>query len=269
MCRKFAGHQNAYLGAGGASRTTAGQEVRPTTAEFFDPLVESGLADPDFRVREVAIDLLPDTNPSNSPRGLPRHCPTSMVHDPIARPAWSEALAQHDPAFEAWIDAGLPGGDPVLLDVAERRADPRLAKRVAAGWKSLSAELMPQLTAVAVKQCSPLLSRTLFGERETARGTSAVCPLPTISAPTMRGSASVSTIGNRGSQPRRLKSSETGIAITRRRCGRKRPAASRPATAKYAQAHKHGFAFEAHFQSGHGAHRAGYHALQACNPPLG
>ena len=150
-----------------ADRTTSGDATLKLDADLQSTILALATNDPDFRVRSQAITLAVQTVPEAAVKLAAEAFAETSDSDlrPASRldqAAWLDALAQHDAAFQAWLTAGSPGGDPVLMGLAARRADPALAKTLRTRWKSLTPEQAAHLTPAAIRQRDGMLTRTLF-----------------------------------------------------------------------------------------------------------
>ena len=133
---------------------------------------ELGRGDPDLRVRREAIRLIGELDPRRTvvlaaeafgePGRSPLRLRSGQAHD---RPLWADAVASNEAALDEYAQGGLPGGPALLLAVAARRADPRLAKILTERWEELATRDPAALSAAAIRQRDKALARALFEKR--------------------------------------------------------------------------------------------------------
>jgi hypothetical protein len=138
--------------------------LQPESNEF-KALIQ-GLADPDLRVRKVAIELFVSCDPDAFiQKALAAFDPDNG--DVVARPIWTEILAKSELGMRAWTKAGLPGEKSLLLSVAGRFPRVDIAAALRKQIPELTAADAGPFVAAAIKQRDPALSKALFDARES------------------------------------------------------------------------------------------------------
>ena len=160
VCVKHLSHSNWFV----RRQSLLGAEALLRGGGELAEAVNIALGDPDLRVREQAIRLLGhlDANQTLSETvaiysGEGRH------HQ--EKPHWLSALCKNDPAFEAYLGKGLPGGEELFLAVAGRRASPPIAARLLSLAEKKQFHSDHAFFSAAVTQRDKALTKRLFEMR--------------------------------------------------------------------------------------------------------
>jgi hypothetical protein len=177
--RKLASHPDALVrrqvllavAATLPSAAAADREPVPDAVRSLPrDVAESGLRDPDLRVRSAAITLLAALDPQLAARQAAAAFEASTA-DVLAQPVWGEAIATAPKALEAWLAADCPGGDSLVRLVGSHMAHPELAHRHARQISTLSNENSAAFLPAVLRQRDAALARALFTARESLPAT--------------------------------------------------------------------------------------------------
>lgn len=122
---------------------------------------ETGLKDPDLRVRGEAIRLVGRLDPKRAVR----EAKEAFERAGRGRELWAEAVALSDAVFAEYVQQQMPGGDALLLAVAARRANRRIANALTERLQALANQAPAAFASVAICQRDKPLARALFAKR--------------------------------------------------------------------------------------------------------
>jgi len=155
LCGKALAHRQAFV------RRQALRALAELGQNHAAPATTAALDDPDARVRHEAIRTVGQSSPALT---ITR---AAAEHDRGGSDAaaWADALAASDEALADYLARDLPGGAPLLLALATRRAHPKLAAALLARLDALIPASPLALADAAIRQADPALARALFARR--------------------------------------------------------------------------------------------------------
>lgn len=173
-----AGHEQAYVRMMAARAMKVYLEAHPIsddgdtwldvqTANQLHRAMLAAKNDPDRRVRQHGIALAPLVVPDEALTWIVQSYDDEHVESARDRDLWRAALIANDPLVERWLADGMNGPRAMLLDVAARKADARLAAALREALTDADVQAMRAAWSALIVQGDKDLVRALVAQRAT------------------------------------------------------------------------------------------------------